>query len=86
MTFDCDPSEAIPPMIMAAMDLARAAAERADVKRFVLTPSCAAAASPTPGIWRCVGKELTLGTTRRLLRLGGLRRTPPSEDSPSTYT
>lgn len=57
MTFGPDPNKVIPPMIMATMNLVRAAANCADVKRVVFTSSCAAAASPTPGIWRWIGKD-----------------------------
>jgi nucleoside-diphosphate-sugar epimerase len=57
MTFGADPNKIIPPMIMATLNLARAAAQHPTVKRFVFTSSCAAAASPTPGVWRWIGKD-----------------------------
>ncbi|OAQ64093.1 aldehyde reductase protein [Pochonia chlamydosporia 170] len=57
MTFDSDPNKVIPPMILATVTLAKAAAKRPNIKRFVFTSSCAAAASPVPGVWRWIGKD-----------------------------
>lgn len=46
MSFRPDPNQVIPPMIAGTLNLLNAAESHADVHRFVLTSSCAAAASP----------------------------------------
>jgi len=46
MSFQPDPNQIIPPMVSGTLNLLKAAARSQDVKRFVLTSSCAAAASP----------------------------------------
>ena len=46
MSFSPDPNEVIPPMIAGTVNLLNAATSHREVLRFVLTSSCAAAASP----------------------------------------
>ncbi|KAK4154690.1 hypothetical protein C8A00DRAFT_42570 [Chaetomidium leptoderma] len=47
----------IPPMIAGTLNLLIAAARQPDVKRVVITSSCAAAASPKPGVWRTIDTD-----------------------------
>jgi nucleoside-diphosphate-sugar epimerase len=54
MTMDPDPVKVISPMIAGTLNLLNAAAKQPAVKRFVLTSSCAAAASPQPGVARTI--------------------------------
>ncbi|KAH6844743.1 hypothetical protein B0I37DRAFT_312183 [Chaetomium sp. MPI-CAGE-AT-0009] len=50
MTMDPDPNKVITPMVAGTLNLLNAAARQPSVKRFVLTSSCAAAASVKPGV------------------------------------
>ncbi|KAH6649402.1 hypothetical protein F5144DRAFT_521739 [Chaetomium tenue] len=50
MTMDPDPNKVITPMVAGTLGLLNAAAEQPSVKRFVLTSSCAAAATAKRGV------------------------------------
>ncbi|KFY64605.1 hypothetical protein V496_03142 [Pseudogymnoascus sp. VKM F-4515 (FW-2607)] len=57
MTFRPDPREVIPPTVAGTLALLEAAAKHDSIKRFVLSSSCAAAASPEPGISRVINQD-----------------------------
>ncbi|KAF9767669.1 hypothetical protein IL306_015129 [Fusarium sp. DS 682] len=51
MTYDPDPNKVIIPTVAMGLNLLRSAAENRDIKRFIYTSSCAAAATPKQGNW-----------------------------------
>ncbi|KAM5346115.1 hypothetical protein ACJ41O_009120 [Fusarium nematophilum] len=57
MTYGCDPNEVIPPVVAMGLNLLRSAAKSGDVRRFVLTSSCAAATSPRRGNWPTISSD-----------------------------
>lgn len=57
MTFGPDPNKVITPMVTGTLNLLKATAKHPRVKRFVLTSSCAAAASPKPGIGSVIDED-----------------------------
>ena len=57
MTFRPDPHEVIPPTVAGTLALLEAAAKHDSIKRFVLSSSCAAAASPEPGVNRVINQD-----------------------------
>ncbi|KAK3291055.1 uncharacterized protein B0H64DRAFT_451721 [Chaetomium fimeti] len=54
MTMDPDPNKVITPMVAGTLSLLNAAAKQSSVKRFVLTSSCAAAATAKPGVAQAI--------------------------------
>lgn len=57
MTFGSDPHEVILPTVAGSLALLKAAAKHDSIKRFVLSSSCAAAASPEPGVDRVIDQD-----------------------------
>ncbi|KFY33710.1 hypothetical protein V494_07393 [Pseudogymnoascus sp. VKM F-4513 (FW-928)] len=57
MTFRPDPHEVIPPTVAGTLALLEAAVKHDTIKRFVLSSSCAAAASPEPGVSRIINQD-----------------------------
>jgi nucleoside-diphosphate-sugar epimerase len=57
MTMDPDPNKVITPMVAGTLGLLNAAAKQPSVKRFVLTSSCAAAATAEPGVAKTIDEN-----------------------------
>ncbi|KFY48598.1 hypothetical protein V495_01194 [Pseudogymnoascus sp. VKM F-4514 (FW-929)] len=57
MTFCPDPHEVISPTVAGTLALLEAAAKLDSIRRFVLSSSCAAAASPEPGVSRVINQD-----------------------------
>ncbi|KAL2133420.1 hypothetical protein VTI74DRAFT_2421 [Chaetomium olivicolor] len=58
MTMNPDPEKVITPMVAATLNILNAAAKQSAVMRFVLTSSCAAAASPKPGVGQTIDADV----------------------------
>ncbi|KFY93084.1 hypothetical protein V500_03917 [Pseudogymnoascus sp. VKM F-4518 (FW-2643)] len=57
MTFRSDSHEVIPPTVAGTLALLDAAAKHDSIKRSILSSSCAAAASPEPGVSRVIDQD-----------------------------